>query len=556
MSFSRVRDRDGHTRRSPGKRILAMAACVAGIALSLAGAGPATASAQPMLASSPDAFQPQASAAVPTVTGPIAGTPPTDPGGGVGLPSAAVLAADGYRQQEFFISGKADAYNFAGTPGSEGRWTVTVAPGTTQSYTTRLEVITPVNPSRFSGNVVVEWDNVTDGLDSAPDLLYDHDELFRSGGAWIGVSAQYDGVENAKLSDPSRYGSLRQPGDSYAYDIFSQAGMAVRAHYAQLLGGLKPRDIIADGESQSAIYLATYVDAFAKRFNVYDGYLIHSRTAYSSPLQQAPAPASVSVNGTTATLPSDGNAGLSTESSPPTVLIRTDLTAPVITFETESDVYTYPVGLLAYGTATQADSAGFRLWEGAGDAHIDDCPLNTCDSDTGNLAGAQARFNSMLNPPAGGAGITCPSPVNTGEEGYSVGEALEQLAQWASTGGLLGIPAIAPPLFAGQSPGEATTGLPVRDANGNIIGGLRTPAVDVPVATLAGTPQSGSGALFCVFFGQTTPFPAAKLQALYSTHADFVAAWDKDVASLVFQRELDPADATLLDVAAAASTVP
>ena len=44
-----------------------------------------------------------------------------------------------------------------------------------------------------------------------------------------------------------RYANLSHLGDSYAYDIFSQAGQAIRDHTATILGGLKPKHIIAIG---------------------------------------------------------------------------------------------------------------------------------------------------------------------------------------------------------------------------------------------------------------------------------------------------------------------
>ncbi len=56
----------------------------------------------------------------------------------------------------------------------------------------------------------------------------------------------------------------------------------------------------------------------------------------------------------------DGNAGLSTVSTPPITQTRTDLRAPVLTYLTQTDVYSPPNGLLGYGPATQADSADFR----------------------------------------------------------------------------------------------------------------------------------------------------------------------------------------------------
>ena len=55
-------------------------------------------------------------------------------------------------------------------------------------------------------------------------------------------------------------------------------------------------------------------------------------------------------------------------------------------------------------------------------------------------------------------------------------------------------------------------------------GGIRTPQVEAPIATLSGLGQSGTG--FCFLFGTTAPFDAAKLAALYPSHAAFVKAWN------------------------------
>ena len=95
-------------------------------------------------------------------------------------------------------------------------------------YTTRIAVYRPINPKRFNGTVVVEWLNVSGGTDDAPDWTLSHNELVRDGFAWVGVSAQQVGVDSAKSTDPAEYSSLSHPGDSFSYDIFSQAGQAVR----------------------------------------------------------------------------------------------------------------------------------------------------------------------------------------------------------------------------------------------------------------------------------------------------------------------------------------
>src|SRR5438128_522327 len=103
------------------------------------------------------------------------------------------LGQVGYSQTEYCISGTATAYTSAGDLGSDGRWRV--RPGATASYKTRVLVYRPTDRKKFNGTVVVEWLNVSGGLDAAPDWLGAHTELMREGFAWMGVSAQLVGVE-------------------------------------------------------------------------------------------------------------------------------------------------------------------------------------------------------------------------------------------------------------------------------------------------------------------------------------------------------------------------
>ena len=188
------------------------------------------------------------------------------------------LAANGYVQQEFFAAGKATAFTAKSEP-SNGRWSI--LPGTTASYQTRILVRRPKNPAHFNGNVVVEWMNVSAG-ESAPDWDYLNPELMRAGFAYVAVSVQHLGVNggapilgtpggsaNATASgglvgsEPARYGSLHQPGDQYALDIYAQIGRALHNPKNGVLGTLHPKHVLALGESQSAFYLTTYADALA-----------------------------------------------------------------------------------------------------------------------------------------------------------------------------------------------------------------------------------------------------------------------------------------------------
>ena len=80
----------------------------------------------------------------------------------------------------------------------------------------------PFVPRHFNGTVVVEWLNVTGGADASPDWVHMHDELIRDGYAWVGVSAQAVGVNALKLplcppesdgpcGDPVRYAVADAP---------------------------------------------------------------------------------------------------------------------------------------------------------------------------------------------------------------------------------------------------------------------------------------------------------------------------------------------------------
>jgi Alpha/beta hydrolase domain len=499
-------------------------ATVAAGALALGGAA-STAAAQ---ASSGALATPGPSAASPAVSGPVTGGQGVIQLQGTTFP----LSTVGYAQSEYFLSGTAASYAPVTPLTSSGTWHVT--PATSAPYTTRIVVDRPASPAKFNGTVIVEWLNDTAGIDTAADWIYGHDELVRDGFAWVGVSAQQVGVQALQELDPVRYAGLSHPGDSYSYDIFSQAGQAVWDDSAQLLGGLRPKTVLAEGESQSALRLTTYIDAIQPLVHVYDGFLVHSRFGSGAPLSQSPQ-ASVT--------------------DPPVVYFRPDLGVPILDVETETDLFipassTLP-GVGPYLPAQQADSPSFRLWEVAGTAHADAYESGLGAGDTGNGATDAQAFNSMLSPPDSlGGVISCAGPLNTGEEHYVVDAAEYALNQWVTTG--------LPPAQAARLQVNATGTGYVTDANGNVKGGIRTPAVQVPVATLSGLGNTGSGAeaaLFCSLVGTTIPFSAAKLAALYPSHALFTVQWTAAALSDAAAGFIRPADATQLIAAANASSV-
>lgn len=344
----------------------------------------------------------------------------------------------------------------------------------------------------------MEWFNVSGGVDAGPDWMLAHNQLIREGFAWVGVSAQQAGVNAVKtdgdvdgvpVGDSVRYADLEHPGDSYSYDIFSQAGQAIRDEADTVLGVLEPENLVGVGESQSAGRMVTYIDAVHPVAEVYDGFLVHSRFGAGAPLSQWPQ---VTVN------------------VPSPTLIRDDLDVPVLVFQAEGDV---PDSL----NARQDDTDMFRLWEVAGTAHFDLYGLDIGRTDAADYQGAAKVLDSMRNPTnQPNPNFTCSEPINTGPAHFVLDAAFHQLNQWITEGTA---PPTAPRL-------EVTSESPVTfatDEHGNVLGGIRTPAVDAPVAKLSG--QSGGGLDFCFLFGTTEPFTQDKLDQLYPSHDEFVSRW-------------------------------
>jgi Alpha/beta hydrolase domain len=421
-----------------------------------------------------------ASTARPAPTGPAATlSGPVTGGKGLSLISTTPLDLNAahYKEAEFFAAGTAQSYSAVGAQGADGMWSV--KPTASASYKTRIVVRAPSDPSKFSGNVLVEWMNVSGGVEIPPDFGFTSTQILRSGDAWVGVSAQKlaidggTGVVQATATpsgglrggDPARYGSLRHPGDQYALDIFSQVGRALRTPGAvDALGGLKPQRIIAIGESQSAFELTTYIDALQPVTHVFDGFFVHSRGGGAMPL-------------------AGGNIGGGLSGG---VHIRTDIDVPVLMLETETDE-----AFLGYFNARQPDTDHIRLWDVAGGSHAD-----------AFLVGGSA------------SALGCKGLINEAPTHYVVSAALSALDKWVQSG--------TPPPSAPRMDVKLENGKPVvqRDAHGIAIGGIRTAAITVPVAAYSGVATPGSSTL-CALFGSTKPFDAATIASLYKNKSDY-----------------------------------
>ncbi|MCX2932028.1 alpha/beta hydrolase domain-containing protein [Mycobacterium sp. CVI_P3] len=424
------------------------------------------------------------------MTGPVAAHAPGEP---KLLLGAYDIASLGYTDDEYFVSGSASAFASVAELGADGRWEA--IPSGSADYTTRIVVLKPSDPARFNGTVVVEWLNVSGGIDAPAVWFMAHRELVRRGYAYVAVSAQQVGIEGGaslgmdmslKKQDPERYWRLNHPEDAYAYDIFSQAGQLVRgARSSEVLGPLKPEYVVAVGESQSAMFLTTYVNAIDPIAQVYDGFLIHSRFGPAAPL-----------DGTSIFAQPEAAA-------PRAVKFRDGLRVPLMTVLTETDV----VGGLrpGYHLARQPDTERLRTWEIPGTAHADNYTIQVSRIDSGfaplqELVAAYAPTDTLM-------GQRLPHFINFApQHHYVLQAAIAGLHDWIRDG-------TAPATAAPMELGDTDPPRPVLDANGLAMGGVRTPWVDVPIARTSGIGSAESP--LSHLFGSGEPFDAATLTRLY-----------------------------------------
>jgi len=455
----------------------------------------------------------EGSTTVPTVEGPVTG------GQGPFMGGAMLGETLGYTSTEYFLVGRAEAFARAGDGATKA---VDAA-----EYRTRVLVSRPIDATRFNGTVVVEWLNVSGGLDGSPDCSFLRRELARSGYAWVGVSAQAVGVHGGgslvgtpgaaglTQTDPERYGSLVHPGDQFSYDIYSQAGAVAHGAPGTVLAELDVARVIAIGESQSAFRLTTYVNAVDPLAQVYDGFFVHARGGSGAPLDAS---------------------GPMRDASAPPERFRDDLRVPVLCFEAETDL----VGL-AYHAARQDDTDRFRLWEVAGTSHADVYTFVAGFADDGSLS--IPELAELWKPTTTPLGFALDLPLNTGPQHYVLQAALAHLDRWLRDG--------TPPPSAPRL--EMRAGDPptfVTDEHGIARGGVRTPHVDVPIATLSGLGNDGAPIAFLC--GTTVPFTTEKLASLYPTKADYCARFDDATDATVTAGYLLAADAPEIKALAAA----
>jgi hypothetical protein len=440
----------------------------------------------------------------PAVTGPITG-------GRRGWPFAASMLdvkSLGYDEAEYFLSGTATRYRLAaGTELSrDGHWQA--EPAGEAPFRTRMLVYRPADPAKFNGTVIVTWNNVTAGYDlfGAESL-----ELFEGGFALVCLTTQKVGIEGLPPSpqglaawDPDRYGTLSIPSDDYSYDIFTQCAVAVgkdrQRQPVDPMGGLEVRHVVAQGASQSAGRLGTYVNAIQPLTHAFDGFILAIYFGSGSPLEVGDTVVNINLPQTAS--PRQRLRGSN--------LLRDDLGVPVFVVNSELEA-------MACQGVRQPDTDTFRYWEAAG----------TCHVSAQNQRDRQARLDRdqvRTLPLTEGINRIPMLPL------YEA--VFHHMHRWVSEGVL---PPSQPKVEFAGDPAEV-----VRDEHGIARGGIRLPQAEVPLGQNSAIPLKDD--VFAFLGGSCHPFSRDKIHALYGSKANFLARFEAAATRAVEAGVLMPRD--------------
>jgi hypothetical protein len=270
------------------------------------------------------------------------------------------------------------------------------------------------------------------------------------------------------------------------------------------LGGLEVRRLVAQGASQSAARLATYLNAVQPRDGLFDAFFLLMYFGGGTPLEVGDALMTVAAaeEGSGPLIPEGCN------------VLRDDLEVRVMVVNTECEA-------TSCFAVRQPDTEHYRYWEIAGASHV-------------TLQGIISSGPRMERDFGFSIPIDALRAINQVSPAPVVDAALHHLGVWLTDD-------VAPPVqpliaFAGDPPAI------VRDADGIAVGGIRLPAVAVPVGLNSAEQRSPD--IFSRLVGRSEPFPVDDVRARYGDRDGYLdryrAALDAAVsASVVLPRDVE-----------------
>lgn len=435
----------------------------------------------------------------------------------------------GYVEKEFFLSGKANVYDL-----DKNERAVVRSAG--NSYVNRLLVRFPDESKvKFSGRVYIEILNASNNYDVENTWRRAWKYMMQKGDAYIGITSKSVCATALKKFDAERYKDINwqvngKDENGLFWDMLSQLATLLRQPGAGgVLGKLQPQYLYLTGESQSGMYMNTYLTAFSDKIEkggpdgkpLFDGYL----------------------NGV-----GPMHTFLRSESAEPFVSIPTKLylptTVPHIVYmsENESTMYNgmkngvpgvFPPAL-PYRHRADSNTAAdkFRFYEYAGTPHSDPIsPILPINAEI-TKAGGNPR---NLSP-------TYPLPTqehNDLQLTEFVHAMHESIHEWAKNG---------VPAPAGENSWILynttldTKGnkeyAAMRDWLGNVYGGIRSPMIEVPLHKFRDAGKNDN---------VMERFPDAQINALYNNSCPvYLARFNASADALLASRYVTESGASYL----------
>lgn len=466
---------------------------------------------------------------IPTVTGPIPRTATSIPIGTAyfpGAPGSINLADYGYVEDEYFLSGTANVYQYDATGKNVEIKTPNVP------YTTVILVRHPADPRKFSGRVQLEMSHPQFGVTTQV-WAHNYKMFMADGDAWVRVTTSRGGptgssIGVAKQYDPTRYATLNVSEDGLNWDIIGQIAEMLKSNApTSPLKGFDVKQIFMEGFSGAGAIVQFWINDFSHILrrpdgrSLIDGYVVGEPSGY--PLINSQASPIAADDPRQAVIPPG---------------------VPVVKLHTRPE----PANQRRPDSDTPEDR--YRTYEVAGAAHTDDY-TNPLSFPTFIQEQGTQWAQTNLYP------FMCQYAMNNFPFENQWNLAINTIERWASE------PASGPGHDWNPPHAERITlnpdGTIAKDRFGNDEGGVRSPAVDVPTATYYDTnvPLPGDRG-FCsnTTVGHVVPFTRAELEGLYPTHAYYVSRVTQDALKLGREGWLIPMDVASTIEAARRSDVP
>jgi hypothetical protein len=322
----------------------------------------------------------------------------------------------------------------------------------------------------------------------------------------VGVTERTSAGQALKTADPTRYADVNVPSNDVAWDVLAQVGAAVKEGGSQSpLGALKPKDVYMAGYSQSGVDTAGFAIGLGKHYGtkngkpVFDGYFPAAQAASATPLKA-------------------GTGVLPVFEYP----VWPAVGVPVVNLEDQSGI----MGFTAELPADAQAALGQKEY-----VNVSSATTRRADSDKQGDRYRLYEVAGMPHAPGGTGG--CEGPASTFPISSLARGTFALLNRWVETGQK---PPRAPRVKLDALAKNSTVSV---DANGNTLGGVRSPYLD---DALVRYDAQAPGPITCGLAGHEAPLDRAALAKEYPSVDAYMKKFTKGLDAMIETGYIIPAD--------------